>query len=199
MSNPGTASGAFESFLIPWAEDDKQMHDRQRKAADQSLLKTAIEQTIRQNPSDLQVRDTLPGTDLSINNGGSSPAYLEKWIIPSALVAGTEVNYVNLSLPNNKAVAFYAVGSPMASPSITRIRFLQNTAAVTGVFQTELMNLMEQPFAYLNTFQLFIPQQQATIAVLPWQAQNANTEQLTFAARTIEPVGTVITNPPGVS
>lgn len=190
-------SGAkIESFLLPWDESDKAMHDQQRSATDQALIIIAQQQNIRKNASDLVLRDTLPGTDLQINNGGTAPAYLENWTIPAALTAGTEATYFNPTMPNYRAVGFYSVGSPAANPSITRIKFSFGNSIV-AVFQTELLFLQEQPYGYLNTYQAVLPDQPVTCSVMPKLSVAASTEPLTFGARTVEPVGQFLTN--GVS
>lgn len=187
---------ATKSYLI--AVGDLSLDDRKamRVNADQKLVVAAAKLAIRDMPEDLIIRDTLPNTDLTL--APAAPAATDEWLVAGAGVAGTDLQYVGAALAVDRCVVFYGVGSETAPQQISRVRLTLGAASaqIRGVFQIEQLNSRLETLGYFSEGVLFTRQEFVRIMVMPRTGGfAANSQRLHFLARTIEPIGAVVSAP----
>lgn len=184
-----------KSYLVPIGDLTLQERQEIRGNVNQVLDANASRLAIRDRLDDLIIRDTLPNTDLGMTSAGAAVA--EDWLIPGAGVVGTEQQYLSAQLAQDRVIAFFGVGSESAAASIARIRLTLGAASTTvrGLFQLEALNTRLEPAGYFSSPIVFTKQETARIMVLPRIAFAAFSERLTLFARTIEPIGAVVSVP----
>jgi len=178
------------SELIPIGDLSLDQRASKRAEIDRNLIDFAVKKAVGV-ASDLVVRDTLPFTDLGLAGGTTA----EEWLITSAGVVGTLLAYVSAKqLSTTQAVAFWGVGSPMASPGVSALKFFfgSSQAQVRAYFQLEQLFSRLESQGYFGTGLYYGPQEYITIDVMPISAFAASTEKLTLLARTVDPFGQTI-------
>lgn len=193
------ASMPTPSYLIPVGDLSLQERSMLRANIDEILGDAALRLKIKDNITDLVVRDTLPNTDLSIV-GPSANA--DSWTIVGPGVLATELQYCNPAVGINQCIGVWGIGSPMAYPAISRIRFTLGAASTTvkGEFQLEQLYARLEPTGYFSTPLLYLRQDTMRVMVMPriafaTAAAGGVGEQLVLLARTIEPLGVTISAP----
>jgi len=188
MSN--LADRATKSYLIPIG--DMSLTDRQaiRKDCDNQIVSAALRAAVKDDPDLLAVRDTLPNTDLGL-------AAQEAWLIAGAGVVATELQYFNPTLAVDRCVGFFGVATEMATPGVSRLRFTLGAASsqVRGTYQLEPLYTRLEAAGYFSEVVIFVRQELVRCMVMPRVAWAANTERLELYARTVEPIGTVVSLP----
>lgn len=179
-----------KSYLLPIGDLTLQERQEIRANVNMVLDANASRLAIRDRLEDLIIRDTLPNTDLGL-------AAQEDWLIAGAGVVATELQYISAALAQDRVIAFFGVGSETAAASISRIRLTLGAASTTvrGLFQLEALNTRLEPAGYFSSPIVFTKQETARIMVMPRLAFAANSERLTLFARTIEPIGAVVSVP----
>lgn len=178
------------STLIPLSDLSIEQRAAVRRNVEDILVRAAVKVAIRQDPADLIIRDTLPNTDLGL-------AAQEDWLIAGAGVVATELQYFSQALANDRCVAFYGVGIESAPGSVARLRLTLGAASaqIRGVFQLEQLLSRLEPAGYFSEPVLFTRNETCRVMVMPRLAFAANSERLHLFARTVEPIGAVVSAP----
>jgi hypothetical protein len=188
---PDTVPATTTSELIPIGDLSLQERASIRSIVDSNLVDIAIRRSISNDPGNLVVRDILPYTDLGLT--GSSNA--EEWLITSAATAGTLLNYINArQLTTTQAAAFFGVGSPMASPQVSALKFYYGSAnaQVKAYFQLEQLFSRLESQGYFGAPLYYGPQEFLTVQVMPISSFAASTERLTLIGRIVDLFGQTI-------
>lgn len=174
------------------AEEDLNINERQvwRTRIAKNLLAGALQQNIRNDPSKLVLRDTLPGTDLSL-------ASSEDWLVAGAGVAGTYTTYINLQLPTTKTIVLYGVGILPTNPlAISVVQLFQGPNTNYGSYQIEGLDLQLRPTAFFSEEIYYGKEQTMVVKVMPRTGGfAANTQRLKLHALTVEPLGDIVSAP----
>lgn len=178
------------SYLIPVGDLSLEARLGIRAAVDVKLQEAAQRLKIRDHPDDMVIRDTLPLTDLTL-------AATDDWLIPGPGVAGTALQYFSSLLGIDRCVGFFGVGVETALASNSRLSLTQGAASaqIRGVYHLEQLNSRLEPAGYFSETIIFIRQETIRAMVIPRLAYAANTERMHLFARTIEPIGSVISAP----
>ncbi len=181
---------ATKSYLIPVGDlslDDRRML---RKNSDEVLINNAIRLRIRDDENDFLLRDTLPNTDLGL-------AAQEDYLVAGAGIVATELQYFAPVLAQDRCIAFFGLGVESAAASISRVRLTLGAASAQarGVFQIEQLYSRLEPAGYFSEAVIFTRQETIRCMVMPRIAFVANSERLHFYAKTIEPIGAVVSAP----
>ena len=183
----GAPLRATSSYLIPVG--DLSLEDRQalRRDADRKLIMNALDARIKSDDKDLLIRDTLPNTDLGL-------AAQEDWLIAGAGILATELQYLSAAVANNRVIGFFGVSVESAPASISRLRLTLGAASAQtrGSYQLEQLYSRLEPAGYFSELVQFVQIEVCRIMVMPRLAFVANSERLAFMARTVEPIGGVI-------
>ena len=187
---------ATKSYLIPIG--DLTLADRAEIRANvQKLLESnALNLAIRPSIGDMIIRDTLPFTDLAIPGvGGVVPE--ESWLIPGPGIVGTELQYFSNAIAQSRIVSFFGVGVESAAASISVIRLTLGPASRTSraVFQLDPLYSRLEPAGYFSSPVVFTRTETCRTMVMPRIAFAVNTERLHLLARTIEPIGDIVSAP----
>jgi len=179
-----------KSYLIPIGDLSLDARVSIRQNAEEVLVNAARDLAIRSNDRDLIIRDTLPNTDLGL-------AAQEDWLIAGAGVVATELQYISAVLAVDRCIVFYGLGVETAAASISRLRMTlgAGSALIRGVYQLEQLYSRLEPAGYFSEAVLFTRQETCRIMVMPRLAFAANTERLHLLARTIEPIGAIVSAP----
>lgn len=179
-----------KSYLIPVGDMSLEARMNTRANCDDALIAAAKRLAIRDREEDLIIRDTLPNTDLGL-------AAQEDWLIAGAGVVATELQYTALALAIDRCIGFFGLGVESAPPSISRVRLTLGAASsqIRGVYQIEPLYSRLETAGYFSEVVMFTRQEVCRIMVMPRLAFAVNTERLHFYARTIEPIGTVVSAP----
>ncbi len=179
-----------KSYLIPVG--DLSLGDRQdlRANVDQVITSAALRLAIRDRETDLILRDTLPNTDLGL-------AAQESWLVPTAGVVGAENQFIGLALAVDRVVGFYGIAPETAPGGTSRIRFTLGAASsqIRGVFQLEQLNSRIETVGYFSETVVFTRQEFIRIMLMARNATVLNTQILPILARTVEPIGAVVSAP----
>ena len=188
---------ATYSYLIP--KGDLSLSDRagMRAEADHDLVQKAVDLSIKTDPNDLLVRDTLPYTDLNMSD--ASAAHDESWILANAGVVGTDaVMFVN-AIPQNKVVSFWGVSVEGPVNAVSRIKLGIGTGSALSttlaIFQLEELYSALEPVGYFSQGIMFVQLDNAMGLVMPRIAFPAYQQRLALLARTCEPIMTLISRP----
>lgn len=183
----GAPLRATSSYLIPVG--DLSLEDRQalRRDADRKLIMNALDARIKSDDKDLLIRDTLPNTDLGL-------AAQEDWLIAGAGILATELQYLSAAVANNRVIGFFGVSVESAPASISRLRLTLGAASAQtrGSYQLEQLYSRLETAGYFSELVQFVQIEVCRIMVMPRLAFVANSERLAFMARTVEPIGGVI-------
>jgi hypothetical protein len=185
-----------KSYLIPVG--DLTLEDRRslRADVDEKLRASALSLAIQPDDSSLLIRDTLPNTDFGVGIGGPGvgAGTAEDWLDQIAGVAGTEHQYFVAVLANDRCVGFWGVAAESAPPSISRIRLTLGAASAQtrGVFQLEPLYSRLEAAGLFSEAVIFKKQETVRVMVMPRLAYAILTERLVLLARTIEPIGAVV-------
>jgi len=192
VTKPFTAS-----YLLPVG--DLTLEDRRmlRGDVDAKLRDTAVTLRIQPDESTLVIRDTLPNTDLGVGVGGPGvgAGTAEDWLDQIAGVVGAEHQYfVSPALAPDRCIGFYGVSAESAPPSISRLRLTLGPASAQtkGVFQLESLYTRLETAGYFTEAIIFQRQEIVRVMVMCRLAYAALTERLALLARTIEPIGAVV-------
>ena len=181
---------ATKSYLIPVG--DLSLQDRQdmRGNCDVALIQNAKRVAIRDQESDLILRDSLPNVDFGL-------AAQEDWLIAGAGVVAVELQYTLAVIANDRCVGFFGLGVESAPPSISRLRLTLGAASaqIRGVFQLEQLYSRLEAAGYFSEVVVFTRNETCRIMVMPRLAFAVNTERLHLLARTVEPIGAVVSAP----
>lgn len=186
--------GSTKSYLLPLSDltlaDRAEIRSNVQKALESNAMRLAI----RDNVSDLLVRDALPFTDFGLNPLGLAE---ESWLIAGPGVVGTDLQYFAAAIAQDRVVAFWGVGVESAAASISRLRLTLGALStqVRGVFQLEQLTDRLEPAGYFSSPIVFTRTEVARIMVLPRLVFAANTERLHLFCRIIEPIGAVVSAP----
>jgi hypothetical protein len=188
--------GLTTSYLIPVGDlslDDRAMI---RSGIDPLLIKQALDLSIAPDDSTLLVRDTLPNTDFGVGIGGPAvgAGTAEDWLDQIAGVAGAEHQYFVAVLANDRCVGFYGISAESAPPSISRVRLTLGAASAQtrGVFQLEQLYSRLETAGYFSEPVIFKKQETVRVMVMPRLGYAILTERLVLMARTVEPIGAVV-------
>jgi len=191
--------GVTRSYTIPLSDLSLADRQRMREDTDRNITSAALRLAIRDREEDLIIRDTLPNTDLGVGIGGpaAGAGTSEDWLIQPAGVNGTELQYHSSLLALDRVIGFYGCAVESAAASISRLRLTLGAASsqVRGVFQLEDMYERLETAAYFSEVVIFTRQETIRTMVMPRVAFAALTERLKLLARTIEPIGTVVSAP----
>jgi len=181
---------ATKSYLVPLS--DLTLADRQEIRGNvQAVLESNAQRlAIRDRIEDLIIRDTLPATDLGMAAG-------EDWLIPVAGAAAVEGQYISAAIAQDRVIAFWGLGYESAAFSVSRLRFTLGAVSTTvrGVFQLEQLTDRLEPVGYFSSPVVYTRQETCRIMHLPRIAFAINTERIHLLARTIEPIGAVVSAP----
>ena len=184
---------ATTSYLIPAGDLSLDERRSMRQNADAKLLSAATKLKIRDNPDDLCIRDVLPFTDFALAPAANN----EEWLMAGPGVNGTDLQYFASQLAVERCVVFFGLWLGSVPYGVTRVRLTQGatSAQIRSAYQVEKLEPRLEPFGYFNEGVIFIRQEVVRIMVMPKAAFAANTLRLGFEARTIEPIGLVISGP----
>lgn len=185
-----------KSYLIP--VDDLTLEDRRmmRASVDEALKVAAISLALQPDESSLLVRDTLPNTDLGVGIGGPAvgAGTAEDWLDQIAGVIGAEHQYFASVIANDRCIGFWGVSAESAPPSISRVRLTLGAASAQtkGVFQLEPLYTRLNTVGYFTEAIIFKRVETCRVMVMPRLAYAALTERIALLARTVEPIGAVV-------
>lgn len=181
---------ATKSYLIPVG--DLSLSDRQgiRANVDQVITGNALELAIRTNDRDLIIRDTLPFTDLAL-------AAQESWLVPVAAVVAAESQYFSSVVAVDRIIGFYGIALETAPVVFSRLRLTlgATSAQIRGVFQLEQLNARLEPAGYFSEAVVFTRQETVRVLLMARAAALLNTQIVPLFARTVEPIGAVVSAP----
>lgn len=179
------------SYVIPIGDLSLDSRGNVRDTVDAGLVQFALDRKITTEASALVVRDVLPFTDLGLAGQTNS----EDWLIVGAATAGTLLNYLAAKqLTTTQAIAFYGVGSPMASPGVSGLKFLfgNSGAQVKAYYHLQQLFMRLEYAGYFGSPLYYGPQEYVQIQVMPITSFAQNTEYLTLFAREVEQFGFTI-------
>lgn len=190
MATAADVQRVTKSYSIPISDLTLAERQNVRAAVDANLLTAALKTAIRDDPSQLIIRDALPNLDLGL-------AATDDWLIAGVGVAGTELQYISQLIAQTQAIGVYGVSIEQANPAISRIRLSLGPASNTTLAQYQIEDTYPrlEPVAYFSEPTVFPKNVTARIMVMPRTAFAANTQRLQLLARTIEPLGDVISTP----
>lgn len=180
-----------KSELIPIGDLSLAERAEMRSIIDENLVNIALERKIANAAKALVVRDMLPFTDMGLTGQSSS----EDWLITGAATAGTPLNYINAKqLTTTQAAAFFGVGSPMASPQVSALKFYYGSALaqVKGFYQLQKLFVRLESDGYFGAPLYYAPQEYLSVQVIPISSFAANTEYLTLHGRMVDLFGQTI-------
>ncbi len=185
-----------KSYLIPVGDLTLDERRSMRASTDEVLKEAATKLTIQPDESTLLVRDTLPNVDFGVGVGGPAvgAGTDDSWLDQIVGVAGAEHQYFGAALANDRCVGFYGVSYESAPPSISRVRLTLGPASAQtkGVFQLESLFSRLETAGYFSETILFKRVEFIRVMVLCRLAYAILTERLALLARTIEPIGAVV-------
>lgn len=188
--------GVTKSYLIP--VDDMSLEARltMRAECDRKLIENALRVKIKDREEDLIIRDSLPNTDLgTAAAGGVALAAQEDWLMAAAGVVAAEGPLVWAVLANDRAMGFYGLTIETAPQPVSRVRFQLGNGAVRGAFQVEQLDSRLNTAGYFSETVIFTHNEPVRILIMPRLAFGANTLRIPLMARTIEPIGQVVSAP----
>ena len=133
--------------------------------------------------SEIIARDLLPDTDL--NAGGVA---FDQWQT-QALVAATELQFVNQQIRTDQCVSVYGVFTMDANPGISRIRCLNGTSVVMTAWECQKLWAAEDSMGYADEFVGWDYNQTVSIFLMPFLTKAAG-ERFGFLGYIAEPKGT---------
>ena len=188
-----------KSYLIPVGDLTLESRRDMRASVDECLRVAALGVAIQPDDSTLLVRDTLPNTDLGVGLGApaAGAGTAEDWLIQAAVLlaaVGVEIPYFTSIIANDRCIAFWGVSVEAAPASISRVRLtLGATSTQTkGVFQLEQLYGRLETVGYFSEAIIFKRVETCRVMVMPRLAFAALSERLGLLARTIEPIGAVV-------
>ena len=177
------AEAAERSALIECAKSTKKkVYLKAGRGADSSYA--GIDGQLVGSPGEAELiyRALLPDTDL--NAGGVG---YDQWLT-QALVAGTELQFVNAVLRTDQVVAIYGIATMSANPAIGRVRLLNGTAVVLAAWDCHAMWAAQDTVGITDEFALWPVQQNVSVWVLPFLT-NAAGERFMLIGGIAEPKG----------
>jgi len=185
-----------KSYLIPVGDLSLEARVAFRASVDDDLLKTAERVAIRDMEADLLVRDSLPNTDLgTAAAGGVALAAQEDWLMAAAGVVAAEGPLVWATLAQDRCIGFYGLAINNAPAVVSRVRFQLGAGAVRAVYQIEQLEPRLEPIGYFSKPVFFTRNEPVRILVMPKIAFAVNTMRMPMLARTVEPIGAVVSAP----
>ena len=179
-----------KSYLIPVG--DLSLSDRQgiRGNVDDVITQNALRLAIRDREEDLIIRDTLPFTDLAL-------AAQESWLVPAAGVVAAETQFFASLIAVDRVIGFYGIGPETVPIAFSRIRLTLGAASaqIRGVFQIEQLNARLEPAGYFSEAVVFTRQETVRVLLMARLATALNTQTFSLFARTVEPIGAVVSAP----
>lgn len=186
---------ATKSYIIPIG--DLSLDDRKgmRANVDEKLIVIAGMLKIRPSEDDLVIRDTLPNFDLGLTDVAA--AVTDSWLVPGAGVVGTPLQYFAPVIAQDHALAVFGFETENATPSISRVALTQGPASAQsrGVYQVESLYTRLEPVGYLSEAIPFNRGEVFRTMVVPRLAFAVFTERFHLLARTVEPIGFIISAP----
>jgi hypothetical protein len=167
-----------------------------RAECDRKLLLNALDVKIKTREEDLIIRDALPNTDLGVAAaGGVALAAQEDWLMAAAGVVAVEGPLVWAVLANDRVMGFYGLTIENAPQPVSRVRFQLGNGAFRGVYQVEQLDSFLNTAGYFSETVIFTHNEPIRILIMPRLAFGANTLRIPLLARTIEPIGQVVSAP----
>jgi len=184
------------SYLIPVGDLSLEDRARMRANVDKNLREAALSLALQPDESTLLVRDSLPNTDLGVGIGGPAvgAGTAEDWLDQIAGVVGVEHQYFVSVIANDRCIGFWGVSAESAPPSISRVRLTLGAASAQtkGVFQLEQLYTRLETVGYFTEAIIFKRVETCRVMVMPRLAYAILTERLALLARTVEPIGAVV-------
>jgi len=167
--------------LVPAYEEKKL-----RIELEDILAKLSINAGIVTSRESLVIRDVLPAGDLGLGNN---------WWLSAALVANTEMTFINVALGNRRHLAFYGVSTEAAAPAISMAYFRIGATGSSTFLLANLEGLYaeQEPVGYFSEPVIYVPNETVFIRLLP-RVTNAAGERIKLHALLAEPKGEAVSS-----